>query len=56
MQWDVEVKGEGANQTFDFGQSANIFFDLNSDNPDLVDRTGSISVMKDVTAMIVTLR
>ena len=56
VQWDVEVKGDGATQSFDFGQSAIIFFDLNSDTVDLVDETLNNSVMKDITEMIVTLR
>ncbi|PKB72134.1 MAG: hypothetical protein BZY87_02030 [SAR202 cluster bacterium Io17-Chloro-G6] len=56
VQWDVEVKGDGPDQIFDFGQSANIFFDLDSDSADLIGPGASNSVMENVTEMIVTLR
>ena len=56
VQWDVEIKGDGPTRTFDFGASANIFFDLESGNVDLIGLSASNSVMKDVTEMIITLR
>ncbi len=56
VQWDVKIKGDNYIQAFDFGQSANIFFDLDSDTPDLVGGAASNVVMKDVTEMIITLR
>ena len=54
--WVVEVKGDGGSQSFDFGQSANIFMDWDSDAVNLVDRTLSNALMKDVTKMTVTLK
>ena len=54
--WVVEVKGNGDPQTFDFGRSANIVLDWNSEVINLVERTTSNTVMKDVTEMIVTLK
>ena len=54
--WIVEIKGSGDPQSFDFGASANIFLQWSSEAVNLVDRSLTNVVVKDVTEMIVTLR
>ena len=56
VQWDVTVKGDGNTQSFDFGASANIFMKWSSEAVNLVDRSLTDVVVKDVTEMIITLR
>ena len=56
VQWDVTVKGDGNTQSFDFGASANIFMQWSSEAVNLVDRSLTNVVVKDVSEMIITLR